>query len=206
MTVGCVPGLEPLLLGEVEYLQSQWNVDSAKTNQNAKAIPGGVELVVPTLAHMYILHLYLGTASHIYLRLNDGQTLFRARGFPEFKKKLKHLIISQQWNQLLDIPSPDNRGKVEERHLPWDLNVHVTCSKSKLMHTKAVEERTRETIRQVLGSSLNNREDENTTRTKEARVRPIVRILVRIQRDVVQLSLDTSSSGSAIPLHMRGYR
>ena len=36
--------------------------------------------------------------------------------------------------------------------------------------------------------------------------RPIVRLFVRINRDEVQLSMDTSSSKSAIPLHMRGYR
>jgi len=213
--VSCLPGLEPSLLQEVQYLQSQWQQSPTKrkTKKSTYAIQGGVKLIIPTLAHLYILHLYLGTASHVYLRLNDNKIkgyspLFRARGFPELKRKLKDLIVSQQWDQLLDIPSRNTKDKREECNLPFELQVHVTTSKSKLMHTKAVEERVRETIGDVLGiNGLEMNEDKFATETKkDAQDRPIVRLLVRIERDVVQISLDTSSSGSAIPLHMRGYR
>lgn len=211
--VSCLPGLEPLLLREVTYLQSQWAPFSADTKHKAKAVPGGVKLVISTVAHIHALHLYLGTASHIYLRLNDDETLFRARGFPEYKKKLKDLIVSQQWQRFFALPARKNDGTMEERNLPWALRVHVTCSKSKLMHTKAVEERTRETLGAVLGvrgweatGDARDAGDARSTRAKGGRERPVVRLLVRITRDVVQLSLDTSSSGSAIPLHMRGYR
>jgi len=217
----CLPGLEPTLLEEVQYLQSQWHEVSTETksNQNALSLPGGVKLTIPSLAHLHILHLYLGTASHIYLRLNDDKIdgcppLFTARGFPELKRKLKDLIVSQRWDQLLDMRSPNAKGERYECDLPWELQVRVSTSKSKLMHTKAVEERVRETLGDVLGIKGLKKNDDDSDEGKYATVaqkdvldRPVVRLLVRIERDIVQLSLDTSSSdGSAIPLHMRGYR
>ena len=207
--VSCLPGIEPYLLQEVQYLLSS-------TTQQSKllvplAVPGGVKVVVPTLAHLYLLHLYLGTASHIYLRLNDDgiahstgiPPLFRARGFPELQRKLKDLIISQRWDILLNV----NRSSTKyEGSLPWQLKVHVTTSKSKLMHTKAVEERVRQTIGETLGiNGLESSVSSTADHSDRPQDRPIVRLLVRIDRDEVQLSLDTSSS-SATPLHMRGYR
>ncbi|KAL7543978.1 hypothetical protein ACHAXR_013458 [Thalassiosira sp. AJA248-18] len=223
--ISCLPGLEPILLQEVQYLQSQWEQFSSTTTtppktktkqkETTRTVAGGVKVILPTLAHIYILHLYLGTASHIYLRLNDDNVdgihpLFRARGFPELRRKLKDMMVSQQWDKLLDIPIGG------QRNLPWELQVHVTTSKSKLMHTKAVEERVWETVGDVLGiykprSGVNGGAEEvnegaNGTNMSKNNTKPIVRLLVRIDRDVVQLSLDTSSSSAAVPLHMRGYR
>lgn len=212
--VSCLPGLEPILLQEVQYLLS-----STQQQQQSeppivpRAIPGGVKVILPSLAHLYVLHLYLGTASHVYLRLNDDgignsnigiPPLFRARGFPELQRKLKELIHSQRWDLLFNVP----RSGISVDSLPWKLHVHVTTSKSKLMHTKAVEERVRQTIGESLGiSGL----DSTTGATHSASTnaeddKPVVRLLVRIDRDEVQFSLDTSSSSSATPLHMRGYR
>lgn len=213
----CLPGLEPFLLQEVQYLLASVPTQQAQTPTKARAVPGGVKIIVPTLAHLHVLHLYLGTASHIYLRLNDDgiasstgiPPLFRARGFPELQRKLKDLILSQRWDMLLNVP----RSSIPESSLPWQLQVHVTTSKSKLMHTKAVEERVRQTIGQTLGiqglesnSSITTVDLVRDGTNKSAGDRPVVRLLVRIDRDEVQFSLDSSSSRSATPLHMRGYR
>jgi putative N6-adenine-specific DNA methylase len=212
--VACLPGLEPLLLEEVSYLlASSEKSDGGK----AKAIPGGVTVTIPSLAHLYVLHLYLGTASHIYLRLNGGDRsaglppLFRARGFPELQRKLKELMVSQIWDRWFDIPHSRTNAAREESGLSWQLQVHVTTSKSKLMHTKAVEERVRQTIGEVLGikgldSTTSGVDAIANVANESLAARPVVRLLVRIDRDEVQLSLDTSSSSSATPLHMRGYR
>lgn len=214
----CLPGLEPLLLQEVQYLlAASTPTQQSDTPTMARAVPGGVKIIVPSLAHLYALHLYLGTASHIYLRLNDDGTgnttgippLFRARGFPELQRKLKDLILSQRWDMLLNV----TRSSIPESSLPWQLQVHVTTSKSKLMHTKAVEERVRQTIGETLGiqglesnASITTFDLVRDGTNKRAGDRPVVRLLVRIDRDEVQFSLDTSSSRSATPLHMRGYR
>ena len=144
---------------------------------------------MPSLHHLYILHLYIGTASHIYLRLNDDHfeglpPLFRARGFPELQRKVKDLIISQRWDEWLTSGHGGNENSLV------NVQVHVTTSKSKLMHTKAIEER----LKQTIGEMISNISDAATAKT--------VRLMTRIDRDVVQLSLDTSLT----PLHRRGYR
>ena len=234
--ISCLPGLEPLLLQEVQYLLLSNDENNKYNNMNMKIqqVDGGVKTIIPSLAHIYLLHLYLGTASHIYLRLNDDTlqnmpNLFKARGFTELKRKLKDLIVAQNWEELLNIPHAgrdNSTTRVEASDLDWQLQVHVSTSKSKLMHTKAVEERVREVIGEVLhinglndDNKLKGSEKEDNARTEKEKVvvanetnqqgddhRPIVRLFVRIDRDEVQLSLDTSSSKSAIPLHMRGYR
>jgi 23S rRNA G2445 N2-methylase RlmL len=115
---------------------------------------------------------------------------------------------SQRWDKLFDIPRQSN-VVCEEGSLPWQLQIHVTTSKSKLMHTKAVEERVRKSIGELLGvKDLDSDPDAGITNSTDngAVGRPVVRLLIRIDRDEVQLSLDTSSASSAIPLHMRGYR
>lgn len=241
--VSCLPGLEPFLLKEIDYLREQWQQFAEGDDENGtssaqqkalkpKSIPGGVKVSVPSLTHLYILKLYLGTASHVYLRLNDGlpdddkgnrrgntavgseniPTLFRARGFPELQRKLKELMLAQKWNSWLDFSvnkRPKSKSASSTKCPLWDLQIHVTTSKSKLMHTKAVEERVRQTMGEVLGVDLVEEDTSNTPNDKAnatEQQRPIVRILVRIERDLVQLSLDVSSSCKAVPMHMRGYR
>jgi putative N6-adenine-specific DNA methylase len=202
--ISCLPGLEPLLLKEVEYLHSHRSSNDHRNKasnptkeQQPHILPGGVKLTVPSLHHIYILHLYLGTASHIYLRLNDDNfdglpPLFRARGFPELQRKVKDLIISQRWDEWLNITAPSVGDNSEK--FPLNVQVHVTTSKSKLMHTKAVEERVKQTIGEVITNIASDSNESDTT--------PCIRIMLRIERDVVQLSLDTSLT----PLHRRGYR
>ncbi|KAL7499952.1 hypothetical protein ACHAWT_008005 [Skeletonema menzelii] len=192
--ISCLPGLEPLLLKEVEYLHSHWLSNDCEVSKRSEGKPhilrGGVKLTVPSLHHLYILHLYIGTASHIYIRLNDDHfeglpPLFRARGFPELQRKVKDLIISQRWDEWLT-----TSGHCGNENSLVNVQVHVTTSKSKLMHTKAIEER----LKQTIGEIIPNMSDAATAKT--------VRLMTRIDRDVVQLSLDTSLT----PLHRRGYR
>lgn len=202
--ISCLPGLEPLLLQEVKYLQSHWfSFNDCKASKLGNGHPyilrGGVKLTVPSMYHCYLLHLYLGTASHIYLRLNDDNfeglpPLFRARGFPELQRKVKDLIISQRWDEWLTVGS----GHSEKEHSLVNVQVHVTTSKSKLMHTKAIEERLKQTIRELIPNiaSVENDSEAAAATTKT------IRLMTRIDRDVVQLSLDTS----LVPLHRRGYR
>ncbi|KAL7482206.1 hypothetical protein ACHAW6_012102 [Cyclotella cf. meneghiniana] len=215
--VTCLPGLEPLLLKEIEYLRTHQNNECTSSNKSPstpRLIPGGVELTVPTLTHLYILCLYLGTASHIYIRLNGDEvrkegdeslcaqipSLFRARGFPELERKLKDLIVAQDWSRWLGVSTKfSNRSNILSRVPPWNLQVHVTTSKSKLIHTKAVEGRVRKTVGEVLGLDLDNNDPRKESLLEE---KPTIRILVRIERDAVQVSLDATS----VPLHMRGYR
>ena len=110
--VTCLPGLEPLLCNEIDYLQTIWNNSEKHTQDSSytpEVIAGGVKITVQTLEHLYALRLYLGCASHIYLRLNEETStadhdsskcaqlppLFSARGFPELERKLKDLMIAQ---------------------------------------------------------------------------------------------------------------
>ena len=163
---------------------------------------------------LYILRLYLGTASHIYIRLNEDVVnqqrdslqaqippLFRARGFPELERKLKDLVIAQDWKRWLgsiktkSFKETNAKSKAQE----LSLQIHVTTSKSKLIHTKAVEERIRKYIGEVLGLDLDKIDPSNNTESEDTAT---IRFLVRIERDTVQISLDATSE----PIHMRGYR
>jgi len=134
------------------------------------------------------------------------------------KRKLKDLIISQNWACWLDLPSPS--GKDVGNIPPWKLKVKVTTSKSKLIHTKAVEERVFETFHEVFGVNFtgDNRNNHQTdqgiaggldnveTDLDDDRSKPTLHLLIRIERDMVQVSLDTSTSSDSNPLHRRGYR
>lgn len=197
--ISCLPGLEPLLLSEIQYLLQQSNdatSDQKQSNKQTKQVPGGVTAIIPSLSYLHLLHLYLGTASHIYLRLNDNNprshianipSLFTVLGFPELKRKVKDLIIAQRWDDLLLIPKKKKDGStvevVEASELPWKLSVHVTTSKSKLIHSKAVEERVRNVIGDVLGiNGLNEKEKDDIKDDN----RPTIRLLVRMERDEVQ--------------------
>ena len=200
-----MPGLEKLLIKEVEYLRDRWLPDEKKGKKSARddkphVLPGGVKLTVPSLKHVYLLHLYVGTASHIYLRLNEDNfdglpPLFRARGFPELQRKVKDLIISQRWDEWLTNRS-NNVQLDGKENAACNIQVHVITSKSKLMHTKAIEERIKDTIGQI----ITNATTDNTIESDSSA--SCIRLMVRIDRDVVQLSLDSSQT----PLHRRGYR
>ena len=76
-----------------------------------------------------------------------------------------------------------------------NLQIHVTTSKSKLIHTKAGEERIRKYIGEGLGLDLHKIDPSNNTESEE---KATIRFLVRIERDTVQISL----VATAEPMHM----
>ena len=70
----CAPGLEPVLLGEIQAL-----------GLSGHAVAGGVEVPAGDVAR---LNLWLRTASRVLVRLGDG---FRATAFPELVRKASAL-------------------------------------------------------------------------------------------------------------------
>ena len=91
------------------------------------------------------------------------------------------------------------------------VNVRAICAKSKLFHTTAVEERVAAAIAKSMGNvaiaidtdiDTTGSTDSTSTATNSRRSRPTVELLVRVHRDVVTLSIDTSPT----PIHQRGYR
>jgi putative N6-adenine-specific DNA methylase len=74
-------------------------------------------------------------------------------------------------------------------------DIRVTSTKSKLMHTNAIAER----VQAAIDESLGREAQENKGEIDPCKN---VRLTVRIVRDMVLMSIDTSSS----PLHQRGYR
>jgi len=68
----------------------------------------------------------------------------------------------------LDLRSPNTKRAKGECDLPWELQVHVSTSKSKLMHTKAVEERVWKTLGDVLGINELNNNGDNSGENKYA--------------------------------------
>ncbi|KAI2494112.1 hypothetical protein MHU86_20425 [Fragilaria crotonensis] len=125
-------------------------------------------------------HLFCGSASHVLLRC--GGKAFNIRGFPELTRKVGRI----PWDTYL---APDTI-----------LKVRATCAKSKLFHTTAVEERVEAAVYKAMGRS--GSDDNNDTNGNSNSSRPTVELLVRVHRDVVQLSIDTSKT----PLHQREYR
>jgi putative N6-adenine-specific DNA methylase len=83
---------------------------------------------------------------------------------------------------------------MEDAHI---VDIRVTSTKSKLMHTNAIAERVQAAIDESLGR-------ETTQANTNEKIDPSkkVRLTVRIVKDMVLISIDMSSS----PLHQRGYR
>jgi putative N6-adenine-specific DNA methylase len=127
-------------------------------------------------------HLFCGSASHVLLRC--GGKAFNIRGFLELTRKVGRI----PW----------------ETYLGADviLKVRATCAKSKLFHTTAVEERVEAAIYKSLGRSGNDTHETKGSGSRSSSSRQTVELLVRVHRDVVQLSIDTSKT----PLHQRAYR
>lgn len=160
--VSCLPGLESILSSEL----------------NALCIPhsqtiGGANLRDASLEQLLQCHLYLGTASHVLIRVGKP---FRARSFAELRRK----VAKTPWKRLL----------IQDARI---VDIRVSASKSKLYHTGAIAERIQKAIDESLGRdpSVETLDEDNS-----------VRLTVKIVRDVVQISIDTSES----PLHQRGYR
>jgi putative N6-adenine-specific DNA methylase len=164
----CLPGLEPFLKQEMRSLGFQ----------EAQSTSGGVHFFASTADQIFKSHLFLGTASHIYLRAGAP---FRARSMTEVTKGVARLDF---WGQYM-LPNGNNTKPT--------LDIRVVASKSRLYHTKGIAERVEKGICTALGVNP----DEKTVDKN-----PAIRLLVRVHRDMVQISVDTSTT----PLHQRGYR
>jgi putative N6-adenine-specific DNA methylase len=160
--VACLPGLEPLLSQELHGIK----MPNTQT-------PGGVIIRDASTEQILKCHLYLGCASHVYLRCGKP---FDVRGFPEIIRKVSRF----PWEQYIS-------ANVTE------FDFRVKSTKSKLIHTGAISERVQQGILKRLGRPSDFVPNGDTEK---------VAILVRIHRDTVTVSLDTSNT----PLHRRGYR
>ena len=185
--ISCLPGLEPFLHNELISIGLQPLVDE-KEKMSGK---GGLDVKIFSSRDMHKCHLYLGTASHVFLRASPP---FRALGMEELCLKISRLGFWRQY-----IPIKDN---------PPNLDIRVTSTKSRLFHTKGVSERVERGILNALGfdgqsildTKLASPIPKGTEKSKE-NDHPI-KIMVRIHRNEVDVSVDTSSN----PLHRRGYR
>jgi len=129
-----------------------------------------------SVEQLFQCHLYLGTASHVLIRCGKP---FRARSFAELRRK----VAKTSWSKWL----------MDDVYIT---DIRVSASKSKLYHTDAISERIQKAIDASLGRDAQDPNNEEIDAGKA------VQLTVRIVRDVVQISIDTSES----PLHQRGYR
>ena len=134
-----------------------------------KITNGGVEFK-GDLKTIYKTNLYLRTATRILLRIG----IFKAENFGELVQKIKRY----PWEIYIkeDIP----------------LRIRVTSRKSRLYHTKAIEERVIEGISKRLKfePNLTNNEDIGET------------LIIRVEKDRFHISIGTSGA----PLYKRGYK
>ena len=160
--ITCLPGLEPLLSQELHALRMKNTLSS-----------GGVKIRDASADLIQKCHLYLGCASHVYIRCGEP---FDVRGFPELVRKVDRF----PWDEFI---SPN----------VTQFDFRVTSTKSKLMHTGAIKER----VQLGINKRLNRPEDYKPPGDPEQ-----ISVIVRVHRDKVTLSLDTSTT----PIHRRGYR
>lgn len=144
-----------------------------------KTEAGGVQLIKPTSEDIMECHLFLGTASNVLLRCGDP---FVVRGLPELRRKTSKL----PWRRIL---------KRDVR-----LEARVTSSKSKLYHTTAIRDRILSGIYEALGYEVPD--DGQRFEPPEVEGDAVVKLDVRLLRDNVSISIDTSET----PIHQRGYR
>lgn len=129
---------------------------------------GGVELE-GSIEDVVQLNLRLGLASQVLVRL----TTFTAKQFSQLERKLGAV----DWGRWIDPGTP--------------LVVRVSAKRSRLYHTKAIEERVRRVVQERL------RADSPSGDPETAAV-----LHVRMSNDVCTVSIDSSGA----PLHRRGYR
>jgi len=145
-------------------------------------------------------HLFLGTASHVYLRCGD---IFYARNMEELRRKVSSMPF---WSMCIDTAAANNDDSIEPS-IP-KFNIKVKSTKSKLIHTVGIAQRIERGIYDALGIAIDDGNDEDDEEGKERTTRRnsynenAINILVHIHRDQVQISMDTS----ATPLHKRGYK
>ena len=137
-------------------------------------VPGGV-LFKGDLTALYRANLHLRTASRILARLGN---FFYATTFPELQQRLARL----PWERFLTPRQP--------------VSIHVTCHKSKLYHSDAVERTVSAALEQRLGGAS------PLLKAGQDSPQPPQLVLVRLAEDKCTVSVD--SSGTL--LHKRGYR
>jgi len=171
--ISCTPGFEPLLLKECASLGIR-PTDEKTPAVKAQPVQSGEEKggfeFTGSLDQIMASNLHLRTASRVIVRLGE----FTAVSFAEFRKKAARL----NWDTFL---KPGQQVEVK-----------VTCHKSKLYHSDAVAER-------VLGA-IEDHFKQPSVKKADDKEKQIV--LVRLVNDVCTISID--SSGEL--LHRRGYR
>lgn len=194
----CLPGLEQLLIQELECLGIApvvaKNTIEKNSNKNNTAITtnpialGGLISFPTTQAELFRCHAQLGIPTSILLRCSTADTTFTAKGLAELRRKVSKMTI---WNDLL-VAAPEGES-------PLAMRIHVTSYKSKLYHTQAVAERIEQGIYDAM--SLGPVSQDGASALHQDERRPI-HVRVTIIRDQVNIFLDTSSYG--LPLHQRG--
>jgi putative N6-adenine-specific DNA methylase len=124
---------------------------------------------------LYRANLHLRTVSRVLVRLGD----FHATALSELRKKAGRL----SWEQYLEPGAP--------------LSLRVSCRKSRLYHSGAVAERVVGAITYRLGKPPAMEPHDEKERDP-----PVQLVLVRLFKDQVTISLDSSGEN----LHRRGYR
>jgi putative N6-adenine-specific DNA methylase len=178
----CLPGLEPYLHNELVSLGFSPNIAR-----------GGVHFKANSVHEILQCHLHLGTSSHIYLRAGPP---FRALGMEELCLKVSRMKF---WKEYINVD-----GGIRDFEALPNLDIKVTSKKSRLFHTKGIAERVERGIWNSIGvdgQAVIDKMLQNPGRNHRAK-NETVKVLVRIHRNEVEISVDTSCS----PLHKRGYR
>jgi putative N6-adenine-specific DNA methylase len=167
------PGLEPLVAQEL-----------ARLGLRGETTPGGVAFHGEG-RDLYRANLHLRTASRVLLRLGE----FYAAAFSELRAKASRL----PWATALQPGQP--------------VAIKATCHKSKLYHSDAVAERVAGAIEDRLGHAVvrvrgRAEGDDEAGDDHPAEGSAPALVIVRLVRDIVTISLDTSGA----LLHQRGYR
>lgn len=169
----CAPGIEQLLSAECQTLGLTRVKETLPEGSTSAGEDAGGVLLQGSLQDVCRCNLHLRTASRVTVRLGA----FHALSFAELRKKAARL----DWGRFL--------------HPGQEINLSVTCHKSRLYHSDAVAER-------VLGA-IND-----AFTAQKAASKPCVAgkqgqlVLVRLVNDLCTISID--SSGEL--LHKRGYR
>jgi len=136
-------------------------------NLRHKPIKNGMSLSSVTVDQLMSCCLHLGSASQIYLVLLPA---YKARGWDEMLRKIRKM----DWQYIL---SPNVK-----------ISVKAKSSKSKLYHTKGIEERIQATVQEAMG-----------THSQDAHE---IELSASLYRDHLELSMAAYTE----PLHKRGYR
>lgn len=158
--ISCHPGLQNVVYEELKELGYKY---TEKGN--------GVLLTAETMRDVFRCHVWLGSAARIFLYCGEP---FRVRALGELERKVAKFF---PWKDLIDC-----RGDIPT------VKVKTTASKSRLIHTNALNDRVKRGIYSVIG---------------EPTCSEMVYLSLQIFRDTAVLSFDTMNGD---PLYRRGYR